>query len=207
MKTLFTVLVSVLILCSTSYAQLQIGPKAGLNIANVTGDDAGNPDSKIGFPGGLFLKYQFSQWFAIQPEVYYTMKGAEEKVSIFGTTVDVTASYDYIEIPFLLKLVIPIQGSNVHPAIFAGPSVGFNTTAKVKAEAMGESAEEDIENVTSSEFALHFGGGVGFPVGNNELGFDIRYILGLNSIDDSAGNLDLKHGVINFNIFFGFSIQ
>jgi hypothetical protein len=150
--------------------------------------------------------YQFSEMFGIQPEAYYTMKGATEKIDILGTTVDVTYSFDYIEVPLLLKLLIPIENSAINPAIFAGPFVGFNTTAKVKAEADGQSEEEDLDEVKSTEFGLAFGGGIGFPVGNNELGFDIRYILGLSTLDDSAEAADVKNNVLNFNVYFGFSL-
>jgi hypothetical protein len=188
-------------------AQPQIGPKAGLNIANVAGDDADilgeSLDSRTGFTGGIFFMYQFSNLFAIQPEAYYTMKGATRNINGF----EFTFAVDYIEVPFLLKLIIPVEGSNVRPSIFAGPSVGFNTTAKVKLEADGESGEDDIkEDVTSTDFGLVFGGGIGFMVGTNELGFDIRYILGLSTLDDTSDNLDIKNTVIAFNVYFGFSL-
>jgi hypothetical protein len=187
-------------------AQMQIGPKAGLNIANLVGDDVEEfhlgEDSKTGFTGGIFFMYQFSNLFAIQPEVYYTMKGSTREID----NVQLTFSVDYIEVPVLLKLIIPVEGSNIRPSIFAGPSVGFNTTAKFKIEADGESEEEDVEDVKSTEFGLVFGGGVGFMIGKNELGFDIRYILGLTTLDDSDFDGDIKNTVINFNIYFGFSL-
>jgi hypothetical protein len=188
-------------------AQIQIGPKAGLNISNLAGDEAEifgeSFDSKNGFTGGIFFMYQVNKFFAIQPEAYYTMKGAT--LDIMG--IDITATFNYVEVPFLLKLIIPVEGSNVRPSIFAGPSVGFNTTAKLKAEANGQSEEEDIDDVMSTEFSLAFGGGLGFMVGNNELGFDVRYILGLSTIDDSEANDDIKNTVIAFNLYFGFSVQ
>ena len=185
---------------------MQIGSRAGLNIANVVGDDANffnqDFDSKTGFTSGIFFMYQFSNLFAIQPEAYYTMKGATLNINGF----DFTFSVDYIEVPVLLKLIIPVEGSNIRPSIFAGPSLGFNTTAKRKVEADGESQEEDIEDVKSTDFGLVFGGGVGIMIGKNELGFDIRYILGLSTVDDSPDNLDIKSTVISFNIYFGFSL-
>ena len=82
MKNLFLLsLTFVLILfISPLNAQMFIGPKAGLNIANFSGDDTDflgeSFDSKTGFNGGIFFMYQFSELFAIQPEAYYTMKGA-----------------------------------------------------------------------------------------------------------------------------------
>jgi len=192
-----------------SYAQMMIGPKAGLNIASIAGDDADkilegqSLDSKTGFAGGLFFTYQFSNMFAIQPEAYYTMKGAT--YSEGGA--DLTISLDYIEIPVLVKFIIPIEGSKIKPSIFAGPSIGFNMTAKSKVEFDGETQENDFKDETkSTEFSLAFGGGVGFPVGNGELGVDIRYILGMSTFDDSSDPWDLKNNVINVNLYYGFSL-
>jgi hypothetical protein len=206
MKKLFTLLFVFSIFSMLSYAQMHAGLKAGLNIANLSGDDIESPDSKTGFAFGGFFMYQFSPMFAIQPEAYYSMKGATDKMDIGGGTVDLTYTLDYIEIPVLFKFLIPIQGSGVKPAIFAGPFLGINTTAKVKAEYQGDSQEEDIEDVKSTEFGLQFGGGIGFPVGKGELGVDIRYILGLSTIDDSADEADVKNNVININLYYGFSL-
>ncbi len=207
MKGFYTVLFIFLLFSSFTFAQMQFGAKAGLNISNLSGSDAGNPDSKTGFAGGVFFMYQFTNMFAIQPEAYYTMKGAKQKGNIQGYDYTATLSLDYIEIPILLKLLIPIQGSKINPAIFAGPSIAFNTTHKVKAEVAGQSSESDIQNIKSTDFGLVFGGGIGFPIGKNELGFDIRYILGLGTIDDSSTSADVKNGVINFNVYFGFSLN
>ena len=205
MKNLFLLSLTFIALFITPLnAQMQIGPKAGLNIANFVGDDANffgiDFESRTGFTGGIFFMFQFSSLFAIQPEAYYTMKGA----TLSGENSDITWSLDYIEVPVLLKLIIPVVGSNIRPSVFAGPSVGFNTTAKIKSE----SEEQDIkEDVKSTDFGLVFGGGIGIMIGKNELGFDIRYILGLSLLDDTSSNADdIKNAVINFNMYFGFSL-
>ena len=214
MKKYFILLLIIGVFTSVSLAQMQLGLKAGLNIANVGGSDADNLvdedfdislDSKTGFEGGLFFMYQFSKMFAIQPEAYYSMKGA----TYTEDEGELTLSLDYIEVPLLFKLIIPIQGSNVRPAIFIGPSVGFNTTANVKAEYDGQTILDlDLKDeTTSTEFSLVFGGGVGFGVGNNEVGIEIRYILGLNSFDDASDDpLDVTNNVLNFNAYFGFTL-
>ncbi len=207
MKKLLVVLFTITLFSISAQAQMQLGLKAGLNLANLSGDDAGSPDSKTGFAFGGFFTYQFSPMFAIQPEIYYSMKGATENITFEGTTVDLTYTFDYIEIPFLIKFMIPIKESNVKPAIFAGPYFAINTTAKVKAEYQGQSEEEDLDELKSSEFGLQFGGGIGFPVGNGELGFDVRYILGLSTIFDVEGDPDVKNSVINFNLFYAFSLK
>lgn len=205
MKKLLTILFVSFMLVSLSYAQMQLGVKAGLNLANLSGDDIEDTDARTGFAGGVFFMYQFSEMFAIQPEIYYTMKGATQKDVIPG--VDVEVKGDYIEIPVLLKLIIPLKGSGVRPAIFAGPSLSFNTSAKMKMEYLGTTVEEDMEDIKSTDFGLVFGAGIGFPVGNGELGFDARYILGLTTLDDSADEYDVKNGVINFNLYYGFCLK
>ncbi len=211
MKIRGTVLImlAALLFMTDGIAQMQIGPRAGLNIANLGGDDADelvgqSLDSKTGFNVGIFFMYQFSNMFAIQPEAYYSMKGATYKES--GG--ELTVTLDYFEVPLLLKLIIPLEGSNIRPSIFAGPAIGFNTTSKIKVEFDGESEEVDMKDDTkSTDFSLVFGGGIGFMVGKNELGVDIRYILGLSTIDNSSDAFDLKNSAINFNVYFGFSLQ
>lgn len=208
-KKIFFISLTIFITLFTSQlnAQLQIGPKAGLNFANVVGDDAHffgrNVEMRTAFSGGIYFMYQFSNLFAIQPEANYTMKGATLDVS----DADITFSLNYIEVPLLLKLIIPVEGSDINPSIFAGPSISFNTTAKVTVEANGESMEEDLEDVESTDLSLVFGGGIGFMIDKNEIGFDVRYILGLSSLDDSPNPDDVKNTVIAINIYYGFSVQ
>lgn len=219
MKTCATLLILFLTFTSLSFAQnhsMQIGPKAGVNFANLGGDEADDlfgesTNSRTGFNGGLFFMYQFNKMFAIQPEGYYTMKGAT--ADIMGA--DFTLMLDYIEIPLLFKFLIPVEGSSIKPAIYAGPSVGFNTTAKLKGEYQGESEEEDVkDNVESTEFCLAFGGSLGFMVGNNEVGIDVRYSLGLSSwfkmadMDEEFNeDVDLKNNVLSINAYFGVNLH
>ncbi len=181
--------------------QIQLGPKVGVNIAKFT-----DYDSKLGFAGGIFFQFQFSNLFAIQPEAYYTMKGATISDHRWG---DFSYLIDYLELPLLFKLTIPLEGSIIRPSVYAGPVISFNTTAEFKSEEIDRGLIEiwDISNdIQSTDFSLAFGGGIGFIVGNNELGFDVRYILGLKSVFDTSSEVDIKNSVINFNIYFGFSM-
>jgi len=207
MKKYFTLLLMIMAFTPLSIAQMQLGLKAGVNFSTLIGDDAEGAESLTGFTGGIFFMYQFNKMFAIQPEVYYTMKGATDQETLAGETIEATLSLDYIEVPILFKLLIPIENSSIAPSLFVGPSIGFNMTAKAKLEYQGESYEEDIEDVNPTDIGLVFGAGLGFPVGQNELGFDFRYILGLSSVDDSAENFDIKNSVINLNAYFGFALQ
>lgn len=211
MKKLLVFLFALFFFSISSFAQIQLGLKGGLNLSSLKGDDAPeNAENRTGFAGGAFLQYQFSSMFAIQPELTYSMKGATEKGNFdfegFQYDYDATYKLNYLEIPVLLKLIIPTQGAGVRPTIFAGPSVAFKMSSKQSVEINGQSVEDDLENIKSTDFGLVFGGGLGFPLGKGELGFDIRYILGLSTIDDSSDNYDVKNGVINFNLYYGFNL-
>ena len=204
------VIMSVLMIASSLFAQPGFGKgvKGGLNIANLGGSDVEGTDSRTALVFGVFVDVPLSPIFSIQPEVLYSMQGAKEKETDNGTTVDITYKLDYIQIPVLVKVNVPVQGSNVKPSIFAGPALGINTTAKAKGEGGGVSAEVDLKDlgmpVKSTDFSLVFGAGIGFGVGSMTIDFDARYWLGLSSIDDSAANADVKNKVIQFMASLGF---
>ncbi len=180
------------------------GIKAGVNLANLSGSDIEDTEMKTGLAVGGFITYGFSEMFAVQPEVLFMMKGAKftETDPFFG---DVTGKFkfNYIEIPVLVKVMIPTSGK-VKPNIFAGPAVGFLMSADLEAEALGVSAEVDIKDeIKSIDFGLAFGAGVGFEITQGTITLDARYTLGLTSVDDTDDELDMKNGVIS--IMGGFS--
>ncbi len=185
-----------------SSAQMEIGKgvMAGLNLANLGGDDVENVDTRTAFKVGGFVSFPVSETVNIRPEVYYTMKGATQKFDYMGTTVKLTYKLSYVEIPVLLRLNLPLENASVLPGIFVGPALAIKTGGKVKAEAEGQSEESDIEDMKSMDFGVVFGLGV------NVSGFmlDVRYNLGLTTIDDSADPDDVKNRVLSFNIGYGF---
>ncbi|MCB9070860.1 MAG: hypothetical protein H6629_24045 [Calditrichae bacterium] len=63
---------------------------------------------------------------------------------------------------------------------------------------------EDIEDIKIGDFSLVFGGGINIGSGNMTVGFDVRYLLGLSSFDDSADEADVKNQVIAIGASIGF---
>lgn len=186
---------------SFATAQVRFGLKAGLNSSNLHGDDAGSSDSKLGFVGGCFLLYQSNQNFALQPELSYSMKGAKIQVG----SANFTLAYDYIEFPLLFKFILPLDNSSkIFPSFFAGPFIALNAKSKIITNVAGTTNEFIIEKTATAEYGAQFGGSMGFNIGKNELGFDIRYVLGLSTIDKSINSYDIRNNVFNINIFFVF---
>ena len=113
------------------------GVKGGLNIATLTGDDVEDAKSKIGFAFGGFLTYEVNEMFSLQPELLFTMKGSKYDEEDTETDEDGWQSYykyegswnlNYLEIPVLAKLKIPMEG-NIKPNVFMGPALGINISA------------------------------------------------------------------------------
>lgn len=216
------VLMVVLFLSTTIFAGEITGKgiKAGLNIANLTGDDVEDTDPKMGLAIGGFLTYSINDMFSIQPEILFTMKGM--KIDYEETETDDNWEYyaksegswklNYLEIPVLAKLNIPME-SSVKPNIFLGPALGINLSATydmdyewwekedgVIVEEGSESEDGDIEDIKGADFGLIFGAGVEF----GKITVDARYNLGLTTIDDSEEEADVKNSVISIMVGYSF---
>ncbi len=169
---------------------------AGLNLANVTGDDADfpgiSPSNSMGFTAGAFLVYNFSENLGIRPEVHYSQKGAKWEEG--GDKV--TAKVVYVDVPVLLQFAIPTEGG-IKPILLAGPYVAFNMSAKLVYDVEGaDIPDEDIkDDVKSMDYGIMFGAGV---VISDMLEITARYGMGLTSIDDSEDEMDMKNKIIQF---------
>lgn len=186
---------AVLAITASSFAQTKFGVKAGVNFANVNGDDV-EMDSKTGLVFGAFAKFELSEKFAFQPELLYSAQGAKATTSWEGIDYDVTDKINYLNIPLMAKFYAT-EGFSIQ----AGPQIGFLLSAKEKEEAMGLSDEYDIkDNMKGVDFGLNFGVGYELPMG---LGFDLRYNLGLTNIADSD-ETDIKNRAIQLTASWAF---
>lgn len=204
------------------------GVKIGLNGAKLAGDfgDVLNDglvslgftnvsvDEKrrIGFSAGAFFTYSINEMFAVQPEILFTMKGSkyDTEATLSGITVKTTATekLNYLEIPVLAKVVIPVEGK-FSPNLFAGPYFAIKLSAKVKAEAtvsgITVEAEADDDDVRSFDYGMVFGGGVDYSLATGKVTFDVRYSLGLRDIYDTSGtDFSVKNSVISAMIGYSF---
>jgi len=209
MKRLMTVLVIAAIvglaaLPQPAAAGAQFGLKFGANMAQITGADAqdlaGTLSSKVGFTGGIFLAFNLGKVVTIQWEALYTMKGSSFEYTDLGDTYTGKLYGDYIEIPLLLKIKIPLPV--IQPFVFAGPSVGFKLSEKLVVE--GEDAPLDEVLFKNNDYGAIFG--AGFNLGRSFM-IDVRYSLGLQKVIDTIEGEtppDVKNGVWAATIGFAF---
>lgn len=178
---------AMLVCPQTATAGVKFGIKGGANIANVNGnftDALGDWKSTVGFCGGIFLELNFGRVLTIQPEVLYTMKGADA-----GTG---KLKFDYIEVPILLKLRIPT--GSLHPFIFAGPAFGFNLKAVLDGV--------EVHDMPTADYSAVLGGGLQL---GRSIHIDARYTMGLQKLAiPDLDTIDLKNGVLSATIGLAF---
>lgn len=169
-------------------AGVRFGIKAGANAANVNGnitEQLEDWQNTVGFCGGIFLEFNLGKVLTIQPEVLYTMKGSE-------TAEGGKLNLDYIEVPVLLKVRIPL--GSIHPFLLAGPAFGWNL------QAVADGIE--VEDWPTSDYSAVFGGGLQL---GRSFHIDVRYTMSLTELEiPELETIDLKNGVISATLGWAF---
>jgi len=193
---------------------LTIGPILGLGFATWGGADAGGVGKRTGFLGGGFLSVPLGPLLWFRPEVYVAQKGFKESQQ----DASVEFKTDYIEVPALLGLTIPVQGSSIRPYVYAGPAISFNMNCKVTGSQGGTSTDIPCDDPLFSQVlgeelkmkgvdvGVLFGAGLGFPVGPGQLAVGVRYNLGFTKTVDVTGDPDVKNRVLSVTADFGFPL-
>ena len=193
------------------------GIKGGVNFARVSNleeEEYLDFGTKHGLIIGCFYRFDLGASFSIQPEAYFSMKGtkAAGEDSAFGVpySYDFRIKLNYLEFPILLKYKFPASGK-LKPSLFAGPYLGFNSSAKTYArvESMGvvETEEEDVsEDVKNAEFGITVGASLDYDIGHSIIIIDVRYSFGLTRIQDDPdpGTPDAKNSVFSLMLGFAF---
>ena len=190
---------------------LRFGLKLGLNISDFRGDDGiegGGEliDWKAGFCGGVFMSYAINDWFSVEPELLYSMKGM--KLALMG--VSVAWNLDYIEVPVLALFRLPFW-NKVKPFAYTGPAIGFNVRSEISAKYEDEEESVDLEEFTNTvDFSLVFGVGIYIPIAGHEIIFDVRYVPGFSNIytdefEEAAGvSVEQFNDTISFLLGYEF---
>ncbi|MEP6584819.1 MAG: porin family protein [Ginsengibacter sp.] len=170
----------------------RFGLKGGINSSslNTTGNGATfTSDSKIGFYAGAFAQLGIAQYFAVQPEIMYSLLGAKYKY----LNVTINRNLSYISVPVLASYI------KDGLSIIVGPQISFLAAAKDKGANISADVKSQFEII---EIAGVVGGGYTTQGG---LGFDARYHLGLTDIvKDNSTGYKLKNNNFQFGIHFTF---
>jgi opacity protein-like surface antigen len=215
--------VSVFLMAFSSMAlaekgKARVGATVGFNAANTTHETSEGESKKMRptFNAGLVFDYWFSAVMALEILALYNNKGAKFE----GSFVDpFFGNYSFKEtdkLAYLSFMALPRyafgQPGGMRPYIKAGFEFGILLSAKYSYEETtdGQTEKEDgdwKDFTNSTEFAIPFGVGVEFPLGQNMTGaFQVMYSLGLTGIgkDVPDGEKNPKNKVIMVNFLFFF---
>jgi hypothetical protein len=183
----------------------KIGIKGGINFTNLRTPDVDDRNMKVGGNVGVYAKLPVSSGFSIQPELLYSMKGAQLN---YNSALMGSGKYkynlNYVELPLLAVFNVG-KNFNIH----VGPYAAFLASAKVKdVDASGNvnhTSEFNKDDFRTFDYGL--AGGVGFDVNNFTLG--ARYNYGLNEIGKPgtsfAGEAANNAKNSGFSIYVGFA--
>ena len=181
-KLLLTAIIVLFTVISTS-AQ-SFGAKAGLNIANVSGDVEDNK-ALLGLNVGVFAEFELSDWVFLQPEILYSAQGVELKEE--GVSFDF--EMDYLNIPVMFKFEVADDFN-----LEAGPQIGFLLSAKL----LGVDVKDQMETVD-------FGANLGFSYDFTEnLFVGARYNIGLTNIVKDSPDESVKNSVFSISAGYKF---
>lgn len=174
---------------NSSYAGLKIGGSA----ATFSGDVPTNMRPLYGLNGGIFVHLPLGRPFSVQPEVLYSMKGAQNPAYYN----DVTTWLNYIDVPVSFRAATS-QGFFLE----AGPQLGILLTAK--SDATGEKV-----NVKSAYRPVDFGFvlGAGYQPRKGGLGIGGRYNASFDTILKGGADGTIAANTQNsvFQVFLTYS--
>ena len=201
-------------------AQIQYGIKGGFNFSEMLTSNTpttvvnGNNQTLRFFPitafqGGVFASIPFAKKWVFQPELVYSLQGANGKPEQnYFVTATENYRFGYLNLPLLIKYKLPL-GFFVE----TGPQVGLLLSGKINETMVGDNntINYNIKSQLKST-DLSWALGVGYCSPFN-VGFDIRYNLGLSNISQASSDGlstypipsgTIKNSVIQMGVFYIF---
>lgn len=182
MKIIISTLFAVLLISGVTNAQhVDIGIKGGVNAYTIKGDNNANFDTKTSFHLGLIGHIHLANQFALQPELVYSVQGAQNGVA--GQ--DVKLNLNYLNVPLLFQYMFD-NGFRLQ----AGPQLGFLVSAKSGVNENNIDVKDDFE---SMDLGLGMGASYVNPATN--FGVDLRYNYGLSNINKNGSSNYYNRGL------------
>lgn len=207
-KTILSFIILLMLQCP-SFAQ-GLGVRAGLNLANFSGQDIADFDNRVGYHAGVFVPVAISDKVSIEPALLLSTKGAKfsgnESFAI-SPSAQATQEYSanitlsYLEVPVSLKYRL-----DEHFFLTAGPSFSFLLKKKgvfterqcIDSECTGsQEKSEDFLDFRGSDIGLS--AGLGFDL-NDKLFLSATYQSGLLTLSKSKEDDKVFNKVWMFSV-------
>jgi hypothetical protein len=166
----------------------------------------------LGYGGGIFLGYHFTNNVGIQAEVIYS--SINQKYSELD--IEKKVNLKYVNIPLLLLLeTSPTKAVNL--SVVAGPQIGISVGSSFDNLIVGDSVNLDpVLSVKKGDLGLAYGAGLDFgldPANKIRLGLGFRGVYGLIDISDNNNAQETesyyvidKTKIKTYSVYLGLSI-
>ncbi len=182
-------------LSSAAHAQeTRFGLKAGVSLANLTGNYAPDNKTLVGLVAGVMADFSFSDLISFHPELLYSQKGSKPYDSRGSAQVRTS----YLDLPLLLRM-------HADGLFFeAGPQVGLVVAQKSDYTATGGSLVSNTSTVNTQKLDLGYLAGLGYQLASG-IEFGVRYNGGLLGVNNSSVSFTGAHNsVFQFQVGYLF---
>jgi len=183
----------------------KFGVKGGVNFSNLYTDNADDENVLTGFNIGLYAKVPVTNSISIQPEIYYTGKGAEVVYNNSFASGTAKFKLNYIEVPVMLVANVT-KNFNVQ----VGPYAGYLISGKTTNESGTYNFQDNINTDDFNKIDAGVAAGLGLDL--ETVSFGVRYNYGLTKVGKersySGTNYtfpDGKNSVLSFYGAFSFN--
>lgn len=162
---------------SVAQENSSFGIKGGVNFTNLYTKDVDDHNILFGFNAGILAVLPITDFFAFQPEIIFSGKGAELEYNNAFAQGKAKFRLNYIEIPVLLRMNFTDNFS-----IHAGPYIAYLIDANVKNETDSGffDFEENLDTGDFEKFDYGLSGGIEFELSPISIG--ARYNYGLANV-------------------------
>ncbi|MDX5347614.1 MAG: PorT family protein [Hymenobacteraceae bacterium] len=190
---------------STQAQEINLGLRAGVNYASISGDDAQNTSYRAGLLAGAIVNFGLTDAFSIQPEFNYSAKGYKHETTVGNVTTTERVRLNYLDVPLLAH----IKAGGLFFEL--GPQMSFALSGKQedevkKVEANGsENTTTKTKTIDDNPYTIDFGyaAGLGYRMPSG-LGVGLRYSGGLKNIFDEGPSTDKnkRHSLFQLSISY-----
>ena len=212
----FPLCVLLVLALSAQYAGAQdvVGFRLGFNVAGINGDVQETDDfgSLVGLAAGLFGTISLRHNFALQPELVYSQKGfTTGSASVSGPDgpgIPLTAEVEltYLEVPLLLKYVIPF-GRSAAFSLYAGPVISYELSERITVDGLEGSQSSD--QFRTAETGVAVGSDLETELFGVEGLIGVRYTRGLGNVLNEQSNTSPERQFYNqaVGVFIGLHLR
>ena len=181
----------------------KFGVKGGVNFSNLYTDNADDENVLTGFNVGLYAKVPVTNSISIQPEIYYTGKGAEVVYNNAFASGTAKFKLNYIEVPVMLVANVT-KNFNVQ----VGPYAGYLISGKTANESGTYNFQDNINTDDFNKIDAGVAAGLGIDL--ETVSFGVRYNYGLTKVGKENPTTkqtypDAKNSVLSFYGAFSFN--